>query len=91
MTDASPIYARTTDIIEADVGGEVVLLHTQNWQYFEFDVTGAAIWKLLHEPRGLPALVDALLSQFDVERDLCAAETKAFLDKMVEQGLVTAR
>ena len=90
MTDASPIYARTADIIEADVGGEVVLLHTQNWQYFEFDTVGTAIWKLLHQPHGLSSLVDALQSQFDVGREQCAAETKAFLDEMVEQGLVTA-
>jgi hypothetical protein len=90
MSDASPIYARTADIIEADVGGEVVLLHTRNWQYFEFDTVGTAIWKLLYEPHGLPSLVDALLCTFDVERDTCATETKAFLDEMVEQGLVTA-
>lgn len=86
----TPTYARTQDIIEAEVGGEVVLLHTQSWQYFEFDRTGATIWSLLMEPRSLDTLVDALTSQFDVEPGQCATETKAFLDEMIEQGLVTA-
>ncbi|MEJ1968853.1 MAG: PqqD family peptide modification chaperone [Rhizomicrobium sp.] len=92
MTQAvlSPRYARTEDVIEADVGGEVVLLHTQNWQYFEFDKTGTAIWGLLSEPRSLDSLVDALTAQFEVDETRCAQETKAFLDEMVEQGLVTA-
>jgi hypothetical protein len=89
MLDA-PTYARTQDIIEAEVGGEVVLLHTQSWQYFEFDRTGATIWALLTEPRSLDTLVEALTAQFDVERGRCATETKAFLDEMIEQGLVTA-
>ena len=87
---ASPHYARTEDVIEADVGGEVVLLHTQNWQYFEFDRTGAAIWGLLAEPRSLDALVSALTQQFEVDEARCAQDTKAFLDQMIEQGLVTA-
>ena len=87
---AEPTYARTADIIEAEVGGEIVLLHTKNWQYFEFDPTGAAIWTLLSEPRRLDSLVDALIARFEVDRGRCADETKAFLDEMLEQGLVTA-
>jgi hypothetical protein len=83
-------YKRTGDVIEAEVGGEVVLLHTQNWQYFEFDPVGAAIWGLLKEPRNLDSLVIALTDRFDVDRARCASETRAFLEEMVEQGLVVA-
>ena len=83
------LYARTGDVIEADVGGEVVLLHTQNWQYFEFDKVGAAIWSLLSAPASLDSLVDSLTQQFEVDQDRCRTETKAFLDEMVSQGLIT--
>lgn len=93
MTSANSstlLYARTADVIEADVGGEVVLLHTQNWQYFEFDKVGAAIWNLLHAPASLESLVDGLTTQFDVDPEQCARETKTFLDEMMSQGLVVA-
>jgi len=83
------LYARTDDVIEADVGGEVVLLHTQNWQYFEFDQVGATIWGLLSAPSSLDSLVDSLTRQFEVDQDTCRTETKAFLDEMVSQGLIT--
>jgi hypothetical protein len=86
----APMYMRTPDIIEAEVGGEIVVLHTQNWQYFEFDRTGATIWNLLREPRNLGSLVDDLVAQFEVDRSRCTEETRAFLDDMVEQGLVVA-
>jgi hypothetical protein len=87
---STAVYARTPDIIEAEVGGEIVVLHTQNWQYFEFDRTGATIWNLLREPKDLGALVEDLVTQFEVDRARCTEETKAFLDDMVEQGLITA-
>ncbi|HXC56371.1 MAG TPA: PqqD family peptide modification chaperone [Rhizomicrobium sp.] len=87
---ASCLYARTDDVIEADVGGETVLLQTRNWQYFEFDSVGAAIWNLLTAPNSLDSLVDVLTTQFDVDQDQCRLETKVFLDRMVAQGLVTA-
>jgi len=83
------LYTRTGDVIEADVGGEVVLLHTQNWQYFEFDKVGAAIWTLLNAPSSLDSLVSALTTQFEVEPEQCRRETEAFLEEMVAQGLVT--
>jgi hypothetical protein len=85
----APVYARTADVIEADVGGEVVLLHTQSWQYFEFDNVGAAIWSLLSEPRSLDSLVESLIARFEVDRERCTQETKGFLDEMTAQGLVT--
>jgi len=88
MASSAAPYRRTSDIIEAEVGGEIVLLHTQNWQYFEFDAVGAAIWGLLKEPRDLASLVGALTERFDVDQARCAEETKAFLDEMIEQGLV---
>lgn len=84
------LYRKTGDVIEADVGGEVVLLHTQNWQYFEFDKVGATIWSLLDAPSSLDTLVTSLLTHFQVEREQCRQETKAFLDQMMAQGLITA-
>jgi hypothetical protein len=90
MSNAA-LYTRTEDVIEADVGGEVVLLHTQSWQYFEFDKVGGAIWSLLGAPHSLDALVRSLTQQFEVGEEQCARETQAFLDEMVAQGLVVAR
>jgi hypothetical protein len=93
MTSATAnasLYSRTGDVIEADVGGDIVLLHTQSWQYFEFDKVGGAIWHLLDTPASLDGLVRSLMTQFEVDEEQCARETKAFLDEMVTQGLVVA-
>ena len=83
------LYMRTPDVIEADVGGEIVLLHTQSWQYFEFDKVGSAIWGLLSAPASLDALVASLTNQFEVDETRCREETRSFLNEMIEQGLIT--
>lgn len=82
------LYRRATEFIATDVEGELVLLHTLSWNYFEFDKIGASIWALLDVPQSLPALVDALMAKFDVDEARCRADTKAFLDDMIGQGLV---
>ena len=89
MSNASR-YKRTGDVIEGDVGGEVVRLHTQSWQYFEFDKVGGAIRSLLDNPPGLNRLVHALIAHFVVGEERHTRETKAFLDDTVAQGLVVA-
>lgn len=82
------LYARTADVVAADVAGEVVLLHTQNWNYFEFDSVGGRIWALLEVRRSLPSLVEALMDEFDIDEASCRSDTKAFLDDLIAQGLV---
>ena len=92
MTDTdSPnrLYQRTSEFIAADVADELVLLHTVSWYYFEFDKIGTSIWTLLDAPRSLPSLVETLRMEFDVDETRCSADTKAFLDDMIGQGLVT--
>jgi hypothetical protein len=83
-----PLYARTTDIIGADVDGEVVLLNPVSWNYVELDNIGGSIWALLETPRSLPALVDALMVKFDVDQARCLIDAKTFLDSLIAQGLV---
>ena len=83
-----PRYARTGDIIGADVDGEVVLLNPVSWNYVELDTIGGSIWELLETPRSLASLVDALMVKFDVDRARCLADAKAFLDALIAQGLV---
>ena len=86
-----PIYIHAVDLIEAEVGGEIVLLHTGNWQYFEFDRTGGAIWKLLKTPMSLDELVTQLTARFEVTPACCARDVDAFLAESVSNGLLVVR
>ncbi len=50
--------------------------------------TGAFLWKLLEKSSTESEMVDALLSEYDVDRDTAEKDIKAFTDKLMEAKLV---
>jgi hypothetical protein len=81
-------YAQNPAVIATDVNGEVVLLHPAEWDYFEFNKVGSAIWRLLAAPMTLGALVAALTAEFDVDPERCREETVAMLAQLDAHGLI---
>ena len=86
----SPIYIHNSEVIETDVDGEIVLMHPANWDYFEFNAAGSAIWRLLATPSTIDALTDALTAEFEVECETCRSETSTLLETMLANDLVRA-
>jgi len=84
-----PVYARSSDVVTAEVDGKAILLNTKNWIYLDFDRVGTAIWDALEAPRTLPSLVAALTARFEVDEATCAADIKPFLDDLLAQGVIT--
>ena len=50
--------------------------------------TGAFLWKLLEKSSTESEMVDALLSEYDVDRDTAEKDVTAFTDKLMEAKLV---
>jgi hypothetical protein len=88
ISSPSPIYRRTDDIVSADVGGQLVLLHTKTWQYIEFEKVGMAIWNYLETPHDLETLVKLLTDRFAVSHEHCKKDTAGFLEALLAQELI---
>jgi len=50
--------------------------------------TGALLWKTLEKGAQEKDLVDALLNEYDVERELAENDVKLFIKKLTEAGLI---
>ncbi len=50
--------------------------------------TGALLWKTLEKGAEEKDLVDALLNEYDVERELAEKDVKLFIKKLTEAGLI---
>lgn len=85
--DAAP-YRVPDDVLAAHLEGEAVLLHMDSKNYYRLNATAAAVYKGLERGLGRDALVDDLLAQFEVERDVAAAEVDRLLRELAERGLV---
>ncbi len=82
-------YKRAVRLMEADVGDELVALDPNAGRCFGFNETATLVWRELVEPKSFDQLRDALIEQYDVERDVCTRELGELLDDLSARGLVT--
>jgi Coenzyme PQQ synthesis protein D (PqqD) len=82
------VFQRHPEVIGIEVSGEMVLLDSRSWTYLDFDDIGSRIWVLLNEPLTLPALVDKLTGEFDVDAAACRRDTEMFLQDLIKKGVV---
>ena len=86
----SDAFEISGDVVSREVGGETVLLDLASGTYFGLDEIGAQIWQVL-EDGGSPAQAcEAVLGNYDVERDVLERDTLALLGQLVERGLISA-
>lgn len=86
MDDIS--YRRATELMEANLGDELVALDPSKGNCFGFNGVATSVWRRLAEPTTFDQLRDALLDEYDVTRDECTPELHALLEDLVAKGLV---
>jgi Coenzyme PQQ synthesis protein D (PqqD) len=55
---------------------------------FKFEGIGQEIWELIGEEQDLKTIIDKLQSKYNVDRSVIENDTIAFLDSLLEKGLV---
>jgi hypothetical protein len=82
------IYQRRGDILEADIGDELVALNVDDGMCFGFNSVATDVWKMLEQPQSASQLRARLAEQYEVDPERCAAELNSLLDQFVDMGLV---
>ena len=77
--------------IVSDMDGEKVMLSIQNGKYYNLGELGGEIWELMKEPISIQELVTTLQSQYDVDQTECEEQVTAFLNQLIEEGLINRR
>ena len=81
-------YVRAVDLLEADIGNELVALEPAAGNCFGFNEVATVVWRSLAEPKSFDELRDLLVADYDVSSEQCSTELQALLDEMKAQGLV---
>ena len=72
----------------AELGDELILLHTDTGIYFGLDTVGAETWNLLTQGVGEAAILQRLLAEYDADPTQLRVDLAAFLDTLETKGLV---
>jgi hypothetical protein len=76
-------------LLVSAIAEEMVIMSTDNEQYYTLDEVGSRIWQLLDEEVSVDGLCSRLLSEYDVDDEVCRAEVTEFLNKMSGMDLIT--
>jgi hypothetical protein len=79
---------RNDDVISRPFGEAAVLVDLATNQVFELNRTASRIWELLGDALDRPAIVEALLQEFDVDRAKLQVEVDDLLEALRRQNLI---
>jgi hypothetical protein len=85
----STTFKRHPDLLETTLDNEVVLMSIERGSYFGLENTGKRIWQLLETPQTLAQLQEALGNEYEAPPDVIARDVAVFLQKMLDNGVVT--
>ena len=80
--------ARALGLLDAELDNETILLGVEQSAYFGLDATAQRIWQAIEQPCRVSEIVAALTARYDVDENLCATQTCAFLEQLAAEGLV---
>lgn len=83
------IYRRATDLMEADLGDELVALDPAKGNCFGFNEVATWVWRRLEQPASFDQLREGLVGEYEVSDEQCAGELRELLDDLSSKGLVT--
>lgn len=82
------MFERTRQLLQADLGEELLGLDIDTGTCFGFNEVAASVWRRLETPKSFAELRDALLDEFQVSRVQCSDELAELLQTLTERGLV---
>lgn len=75
-------------VISRLVGDETVLLDLASGMYFGLDNVGRIVWESVSRGMSLSEAADAIVAEYDVEREQARADVLEFAEDLVDRGLL---
>jgi len=72
-----------------DVSDKGTVILIMSGMMHQLNLVGGMVWSLCDGTRSLDDVVDALLTEFDVERDVLEGDVRDFVDDLTRRGWLT--
>lgn len=79
---------RNSEIIEADIDNEKVMMSIENGAYYGMNPVASYVWTLLETPHTLKELVEQTTQEFDVSLQECQQDIEPFLRQLIEKKML---
>ena len=76
------------EVVSCDLVEEAAILNLKDGVYYGLNPVGARIWKLIQKPRKLSDILEILLDEYDVEREVCQSDLMELIKQLLDRGLI---
>lgn len=84
----STVFVRSEDMLASDMDGEVVMMSIERGEYYGLNTVGTRIWQALEQPVTVAEIVAMICADFEVEREPCERDVRAFLEDCRARSMV---
>ena len=91
MIHEDSVVAVTTDQVACEMQGELLILQTASGVYYGLDPIGKRVRSLLVEPQRVGGIRDALVAEYEVDRETCTRDLLTFLEELARKQLIEVR
>lgn len=77
--------------VATDLAGKTAILGLKNRTYYTLNEVGSPIWELIQTETPVKDIHRAIMQRYQVDSQQCEKELLAFLQILVDQGLVEVR
>ena len=91
MLTNDSIVVAAREQFACELQADLMVLNAASGFYYGLNPLGKRIWQLIQEPMQVGAIQDLLLKEYAVDRERCGSELQAFLQDMIQNGLIEVR
>lgn len=82
------VIIRNENIDDTDIDGEKVMMNIDRGQYYSMNEVAGMIWDMAEKEIEVEDIVNKLLDEYEVEKDICISSTLSFLERLYHEGLI---
>ncbi|CAA0096608.1 Uncharacterised protein [BD1-7 clade bacterium] len=89
MLNLQSTIGRNPDILFSDVDQEIILMNLESGSYFTLNAVGSEIWNLLESDMSIDALVNELITRFEISVEDCQKSVMTYMQKLIDVAAVS--
>ncbi|MFM9276968.1 lasso peptide biosynthesis PqqD family chaperone [Paenibacillus jiagnxiensis] len=74
--------------LASDMDGDKVMMSIESGKYYNLGKVGGRIWELAASPVTVSQIVETLVSEYDIERELCEQQVISFVAALYKESLI---
>lgn len=84
----STVISISKDNVYCNIEDEIIMLGLEDEVYYGLNSVGAFVWEQIKNPKTFAEILNAVLNEYDIEREECERDLRELITQLFNKGLV---